>query len=248
MPIFSQIMIASLVVSSVSLVGGILLFWRNIFNEKHTVYYVSFAAGVMLTTALIDLLPEALESGVEDHLFVALLLGVVVFFFMERSLIWFHHHDDTHQSKPSSFLILFGDGFHNAFDGIAIAAAFLTNPAVGIATTIAIAAHEIPQEIADFSVLVHGGMKKKTALLLNFLSAFTALAGALLGYFFLHALEEYLPIFLAFSAGMFIYIACSDLIPDLHQDFKKQKAWSQSIPFIVGIVIAYSFITLLEHH
>ncbi len=246
MSTFSLIILASIIVSSTSLIGGVLLIWTELFTEKLLTYLVSFAAGVMLTTAFIDLLPEALENNTNQYLYVYGLAGVVVFFLIERFVLWFHHHDEVHM-KPSTYLILLGDGLHNFFDGLAIAATFLANPGLGFITTLAISAHEIPQEIADFSVLIHGGMKKWRALFYNFLSALTALLGAVLGFYYLEKISNLTPIFLMFSAGFFIYIACSDLIPDLHRDFKKQKKWLTTIAFMVGVFLIFFLVTALEH-
>ncbi len=244
----STIIIATLLVSSVSLIGGAFLLWRKLLTQQIIPYLVNCAAGVILTTAFLDLLPEALhEGGEEVNIFIPSFFAIILFFFLERFLLWFHHHDESHGEKPSSLLILIGDSFHNFIDGVAIAAAFLTNPALGFITTLAITAHEIPQEIADFTILIHSGMSKLKALLFNFISSLSALAGAIGGYFFLNTLEHWLPISLAFSAGMFIYIACSDLIPDMHKDFKKQKGWAQSLPFIIGIILMYASITFLHH-
>lgn len=166
---------------------------------------------------------------------------------MERFVLWFHHHEDTHNAKPSVYLVLFGDALHNFFDGIAIAATYTTNPTAGITTTIAIAAHEIPQEMGDLSILIAGGLKPKIALIYNLISAFTAMGGAILGYYYLQAFEEILPWALGFVAGMFIYIACSDLIPDLHREFKKQRRWAQTIPFVLGIIVTYVLTIVFAH-
>lgn len=236
---------ASIIISSISLIGGVLLVWPKFFTEKLSTYFVSFAAGVMLTTAFVDLLPEALAGGFNENIFLYGLAGVVVLFLVERFVLWFHHHDAPH-TKPSAYLILFGDALHNFFDGLAIAATFLTSPHLGVVTTLAIAAHEIPHEVADFSILISGGMKKTSALFYNFLSALTALLGAIFGFYYLDQIEGAVPMMLMFTAGVFIYIACSDLIPDLHQDFKKQKRWLTTIPFIVGIILTYYLIALIE--
>ena len=241
-----SIFLATLFVSAISLIGGFLLISKRFALERHAGYFVSFAAGVMLATSFFDLLPEALGMGETTSILATVLVGIVLFFFMERFLLWFHHHDDTHQTKPSVWLIIIGDSIHNAIDGIAIATTFLTSPALGVAATLAIAAHEIPQELADFSVLIHGGMTKRRALLFNVLSALTAFAGALLGVIAIQASQAILPFFLAFSAGMFIYIACSDLIPDLHRDFTKQKGWLQSMPLLLGILVSWLIIRQLE--
>ncbi|MGB4966260.1 MAG: ZIP family metal transporter [Microgenomates group bacterium] len=247
MPILFQILLATAVISCISIIANIYILRKKISSEHLSTHFVSFAAGMMLTTAFLDLLPEAAEHIQQAPIFTWVLAGIVVFFFMERYVLWFHHHDEYHGSKPSSVLILIGDSFHNMFDGVAIAAAFMTNPTVGVVTTLAIAAHEIPQEIADFTVLIHGGLSKEKALYYNFLSALTAFAGAFAGYYFLNRVESLLPTLLAFSAGMFIYIACSDLIPDMHTEFKKQRRWKQSLPFIMGLLVGYFLITAFHH-
>ncbi len=244
---FISIVAASLFVSSVALSGAVLFVWKRLLSEKVTAYLVSFAAGMLLATAFFDLLPEAAGENIEvAHVFFLTFLGIVVFFFLERFVLWFHHHDEPHETKPSAVLILLGDALHNFIDGVAIAAAYLTSPSLGFTTTSAIVAHEVPQEIADFSVLIAGGMKKTRALFFNFLSGLTALAGAILGFYFLEGLEGVVPLALAFTAGMFIYIACADLIPDLHKEFKRQKNWAQSLPFILGITVAWTVVRLLE--
>lgn len=247
MSTFISIIIASLFVSFVALSGMVLFAWKRLLSEKVTASLVSFAAGMLLATAFFDLLPEAAGGEIEiAHVFFLTFLGIVTFFFLERFVLWFHHHDEPHETRPSAVLILLGDALHNFIDGVAIAAAYLTNPALGLTTTLTIAAHEIPQEIADFSVLLAGGMKKNRALFFNFLSGLTALAGAISGFYFLENLEGLLPLALAFTAGMFIYIACADLIPDLHKEFKRQKNWAQSLPFILGIIVAWMVVKLLE--
>ena len=246
--ILAQIIAASLVVSLISFAGGIILVWKKLQSEWMSAHLVSFAAGVMLAAAFLDILPEALEGAKEnfDPILIAALLGIILFFFLERFVLWFHHHDDSHGTKPSVWLISVGDGIHNFIDGVAIAATFMANPGLGVITTLAIAAHEIPQEIADFGVLLRGGLSPAQALFYNFLSALTALLGAFLGYFFLGSLQNILPIALAFTGGMFIYIACSDLIPDLHQEFQRAKRWVHSIPFVFGILLLWLLVKRLE--
>jgi zinc and cadmium transporter len=238
--------IATLISNLISLVGAIIFFWKKAdtkddSEQNGNLGLVSFAAGIMLAAAFFDLLPEAqeaiMEIGIDLNIFAATFTGILTFFFLERFVIWFHHHDSLHDENPLPILILVGDGIHNFIDGISIAAAFLISPLAGIVTTIAISAHEIPQEIADLSVLMHGGYSKLKATLVNLLSGLTALLGGLLGYFFLEQFSVATPLLLAFTAGMFIYIACSDLIPELHQDFHKQKSWKQSFPFLVGIIL-----------
>lgn len=247
MSAFFSIILASLFVSSIAFSGALLLVWKKLLTDKVITYLVSFAAGILLATAFLDLLPEATEAGPElESIFMATFFGILSFFFLERFVLWFHHHDELQQAKPSSYLILLGDGLHNFIDGVAIAAAFLTSSSVGLATTLAIAAHEAPHEIADFSVLIAGGMSKARALFLNFLSGLTAFLGAILGFYFLESLEYLLPLAIAFTAGMFIYIACSDLIPDLHEEFKKRKNWTQTFIFVLGILASWLIVRFLE--
>lgn len=227
-----------------------MILWKKMLTKNIIPYLVSFAAGVILTTSFLDLFPEAVEQaenlGLKINIFLPAFLGVVTSFFIERFLLWFHHHEHTHGMKPTIFLITIGDGIHNLIDGITIAATYLANPTLGLITTIAIAAHEIPQEIADFSILIHSGLSKKNALIINLLSAITAIIGGVLGYYFLNNFKTGLPVLLAFSAGIFIYISCSDLIPDLHRDYKEQRKWVQVMPFIIGIVLMYSLILFLH--
>jgi zinc and cadmium transporter len=239
---------STFIISLVSLLGGFGLINKLTYKKKFLTFFVSFAAGVMLASAFFDLFPEALELGDAESIFMPAFLGIVLFFFLERFVLWFHHHDDDHHLKPSTILINVGDGIHNFIDGVVIAATFIANPTLGVVTTLAIAAHEIPHELADFSVMIHGGMSRGRALFYNFLSALTALLGSVLGYFFLEKLEGSLSFFLAFTAGMFIYIACSDLIPDLHKEFKQNKNWNQALPFLIGIAMIYLIITFVEGH
>ncbi|OGG15435.1 hypothetical protein A2875_02390 [Candidatus Gottesmanbacteria bacterium RIFCSPHIGHO2_01_FULL_46_14] len=245
MPILSLIIIASLFVSAISFVGGFVLTEKRSQSSQIISSLVSFAAGVMLTAALLDVFPEALEkAGITVT--TPVFLGVLSFFFLERFLLWFHHHHEPHGVKPTSLLVIIGDGLHNFIDGVAIASSFLVSPAIGFTTTLAITAHEIPQEIADFSLLLAGGMKKSTALLYNFLSGLTALIGAVAAFFYFERFSGAIGTVLGFTAGMFLYIACSDLIPEMHKDFAKQRRWQQTLPFIAGVSIMW-ILTLVLH-
>lgn len=246
---FNAVM-ATLVVSLISLVGILLFVKKSLVESKYGSILLSLAAGVMLSTAIVDILPEALEEGVSQEIFWALLAGICLFFLLERVLHSFHHHqhgDHDHAGKPAAYLVLFGDALHNFFDGIAIAAAFAVGNEVGIATTLAIILHEIPQEIADFATLLYGGFSRKKALLYNFLTALTAVLGAVIGWQSLTLFEHLTPYFLAFAAGMFIYIACSDLIPALHENFKKDQKWGQLIGFFGGVLLMVLLVGQLHH-
>lgn len=242
---FVATIVASVLVSVLALVGGVFLFGKK--KILHTTSFVGFAAGVMLTTAILELLPEALHEAEEQFTFLPVFVAILAFFFLERFVLWFHHHDESHEMQPTAFLILIGDGIHNFIDGIAIAAAFLTDIRLGVLTTAAIAAHEIPQELADLGVLVHNGLSLPKALAYNFFSGLMALAGALIGYFILGSIESVIPRLLAFTAGMFLYISLSDLIPELHHSASKSSRLQQIIPFILGVAVSYTLIATLGH-
>ncbi len=231
-----SIILATFLVSLVSVLAGLLLIWQKKFAAAFSFHLIGLAAGVLLSSAILDILPEAFKAGKPETLFPPLLLGIVGFFFLEGFVAFFHHHEAEETARPAAILVLIGDGLHNVFDGIAIAASFLVSPVLGWTTTVAIASHEIPHELADFLILINGGFTKGRALLFNFLSALTAFAGALGGFFFLEKLESWLSPALAFTAGTFIYIACSDLIPNLHHNLRTRRSWGQPLSFLLGIV------------
>lgn len=207
---------------------------------------VSYAVGVLLGVAFLDLLPRALmqarflhlKSGVVSRagdaevLFAVMLAGMLGFFLLEKAALWRHVHDHgTHaRVKPSGMLIIVGDGFHNFVDGVAIAAAFLVDIRLGIGTALAIIAHEIPQELGDFMILIDAGYGRGRALLYNLLSSLTSIVGGIAGYFILGHAQAALPYVLVISAASFIYIAIADLIPDLHRtNDRRGKVWQVAL-------------------
>lgn len=233
---------ASLVGSLFSLIGGVLLLAKKLSVERVQRVAVPFAAGALLAAAFVDLIPEALERGEAPATISALiLLGFIVFFVLERFLGWFHHHHDhqEHSKKRQRSvrsLIVIGDTLHNAIDGMVIGAAFLADPLVGIITTAAIAAHEIPQEIGDFGVLLSLGMRRRSVLMVNILSALITVLAAVLVYGFGTTLTSYAPMLLAVAAGMFIYIAGSDLVPSIHEESSVKIANYQTMILLFGIL------------
>jgi zinc and cadmium transporter len=233
MPPLLQALIATLLVSAVSLVGVVFIFAE--WSERLEVLFLSFAAGILLGTTFLELLPEAVEVNADGNVFLATLAAIVVFFLLERYLHGFHGHEEGH-AKQSRYLILVGDSVHNFADGVAIAASFLVSPSVGVATTLAVAAHEIPQEIADYGVLVSGGFSRRKALLLNFYSGLTALLGAVGCFVFGDFVTPHLGYFMAASAGMFVYIAAADLMPELHHS-RWRNSWLCTVPFFAGIAL-----------
>src|SRR3989338_6065582 len=226
-PTIVSILIAVVLVSLVSFIGALLFSMRRI--ERFLFPLVSFAAGALLSAAFFDLIPEAAKLE-GNAVFASVLGGIILFFVVEKLLYWYHCHNgrcEMHhhgkgvypgRAKTFAFLNLFGDGVHNFLDGGIIAASFLTSPGLGVVTTIAVILHEIPQEISDFSILIYSGLKRAEALFYNFLSALTAILGALATFFFTKIVAAAEPVLLAFAAGGFIYIATADLIPELHSD------------------------------
>lgn len=220
-------------------------------------HLVSFAIGSLLGAAFLGLLPHALTGpGVEDFhkIFLAVLLGLLTFFLLEKLVLWRHCHSahceahtpDTHdhdhdeQNKAAAgWMILVGDGMHNLVDGVLIAAAFMTDIHLGIVTALAIAAHEIPQEVGDFVVLLHSGFSRKKALLFNVLSSLTTIIGALLAYWSLGDMQHLLPYVLAVAASSFIYIAVADLIPGLHKRAEASATVQQIVLIAAGVTLIY---------
>ncbi len=181
---------------------------------------VSYSAGVLLSVAFLDLLPEAFEKAADaETLFGVVLAGILAFFLLEKVALWRHGHahDEHGTRKPSGMLILVGDAFHNFVDGVLIAAAFLTDFRLGITTTLAVMVHEIPQEIGDFMVLLEAGYGRRRALLLNVAASLTSVAGGVIGYFMLGGAQAMVQYALLLAASCFIYIAIADLIPSMHQ-------------------------------
>jgi zinc and cadmium transporter len=203
---------------------------------------VSFAAGTLIGAAFLDLIPEALEKGSEPIL-VYVIVGIIVFFLLEKVLYWYHchnHHCDAHHKhrvKEYTYLNLVGDALHNMLDGAIIAVSFFADFRLGVATTLAVIFHEIPQEIGDFAILVKGGYSQGRALMMNFFSGLTAILGAVLAFVFLEAFEALEPIALAFAAGGFIYIALVDLLPEIHETADSRKALIEVMAFIVGVIV-----------
>jgi zinc and cadmium transporter len=238
------VIIASLGGSLFSLIGGLLLLSKKLSVSRVQRVAIPFAAGALLAAAFMDLLPEAFEEASALTVSTIVLVGFVIFFIFERFLGWFHHHHahpdahpHDHKQKTTRSLIVLGDTLHNLIDGLVIGAAFLVDPATGIITTIAIAAHEIPQEIGDFGVLLSSGMRRRNVLLVNITSAFATVIAATAVYAFGGAFEGLEPILLALTAGMFIYIAASDLVPTIHNETSSRVANLQTLIFIFGIMI-----------
>jgi len=249
---YGHIILFSLIGGLFSLIGAVVLLSRNSLAEKLALYATPFAAGSLLAAVFLDLLPEGLHEAAAATVLQAALAGIIVFFFAERFLHWFHHHHQHDQTKdPAISLIITGDVIHNALDGIVIAAAFLVSVPAGIITTVAVAAHEIPQEIGDAGLLLARGLRRRTVLIVNIFSALATTVAALLT--FTLGSKEQLPIgaLIGLSAGFLLYIAMSDIIPELHEKSRSKRLFNlEPILLVAGIIvvgiliqIAGSFIT-----
>ncbi len=202
---------------------------------------LSYATGTLLGAAFLGMIPKGMQQAPALSVSSTVLGGIVLFFFLEKMVIWRHCHDaecEVHSSAGP--LILIGDAFHNFVDGFVIAAAFLTSIPLGIAASLAVIAHEIPQEVGDFAILLESGYSRTRAMVLNMLSSLTTLPGAVIAYFFLGATMEAVPYILAISAASFIYIAVADLVPSLHHQIGFKSALRQLLLILAGIgTIAY---------
>jgi zinc and cadmium transporter len=253
MSTLAYILLFTFLGSIAALIGGVILLSNEKFALKISHFLASFAAGVLLGTAFFDLLPEAMHEGEGTgvDIFFYTLVGIVVFFLIERFIHWFHHHEEPHEhereSKSTVPLIIIGDTLHNFIDGIVIAATFLVSIPLGIVTALAVVAHEVPQEIGDFGLLLHKGLRRKKILMFNIISASASFLGAILTYILGSELVgKYIPVFLALTAGFFIYIASSDLIPEIHYEKRRGFAVIESLLLILGIVVIWISVTLLE--
>lgn len=239
----------SVIGSVFSLLGGFVLLRAKSIREKAIELALPFGAGALLAAAFLDLLPEAVEEGDSTTVLVAALVGFLLFFLLERVLGWFHHHHHDEQSgardTTHTTLVIIGDTLHNALDGVAVGAAFLVSIPTGIVTSIAVAAHEIPQEIGDFGILLGKGMRPRRVLIVNLLSALATVVTALLVFTIGSDSFLPLPLLLGATAGMFVYIAASDIIPEIHEKPHKQ-ATQQSLMLLIGAVVVGVAIELLH--
>lgn len=245
-------------------------------------HLVSVAIGALLAAALLDLLPEAIETaGVAraGQVGLTLLIGLLIFFVLEKLVLWRHCHHDRCEVHPveeplklthfqpvhvatahsplvlnqdahahaSGWMILIGDGFHNLLDGVLIAAAFMTDVHLGIVTALAVIVHEIPQEVGDLAILLHGGMSRSKALWLNLAASLTSVIGGVVAYFALGAVQSVLPYAITLAAASFLYIAVADLIPGLHKRVDAESGMQQFALISVGVLMIYGIERVLPH-
>ena len=238
--------VSVILVSIISLIGVFFVPFKNEKIKNALTFFISFAAGALLGDVFIHLLPELsgkIGFGVQTSIFI--LSGIAFSFIVEKIIHWRHCHyygiEEGHK-HALPYMNLFGDGVHNFIDGLIIGGSYLVNFNVGVATTVAVALHEIPQEVGDFAILIHGGFSKRKALMYNFLVALTAIVGAALAYFLASSIDGFSNFLLGFAAGAFIYIAGSDLIPELHKELNILKSMVQLLTFICGIAIMFGLL------
>lgn len=228
---------ANLIVSLGSLIGLFTLSIKPAKLDRLLMFLVALSAGSLMGGAFLHLLPEASEILPPTHIYSTVLISFLFFFLIERLLHWRHCHQGRCDVHTFGYLNLFGDGVHNFLDGLVIAAAFLTDFSLGVTTTIAVSLHEIPQEIGDFGVLLYSGFSRRKALAANLLVALMAVLGGVVGYYFSFSLANYLPYLLPFAAGGFLYIAASDLMPEIRKEESLKKSFLLFATFILGILI-----------
>ncbi len=239
------ILLATLVISAISLVG---LIFSHKFVKKMLHYFISFAAGTLIAVAFFDLIPHALEEmiNVEEGL-VFVVGGIILFFIIERYIHWHHCDRERCEDKPAGILILTGDFVHNFLDGLLIAGSFMLDVSTGIFTSVTIAIHEIPQEFGDYAVLLHSGFTRYRALLLNFLSALSAVIGGVVGFFLFESVRSLSAYAVLLAAGGFLYVALSDIVPSLHKHRKNQWMLLAETAIFVGTIVGMFFLLAHAH-
>lgn len=237
MPVLTQIILATIFISLGSLVGILTLSVNEAKLQRFLILAVALSAGALMGSAFLHLLPEALELAPSSPVLSLTLISFILFFVIERLLFWRHCHHGHCETHTFGYLNLLGDALHNLLDGLIIAAAFLTSPALGLSTTLAVALHEIPQEIGDFGVLLYSGFSKSKAITANILVSVTAVLGGLVG-FLLHGSGINLELWLLpLAAGGFIYIASADLLPEIRKETNRKKSLTAFGLFLIGILL-----------
>ncbi len=251
MATLGQVLFFSLIGGVVSLIAGVLLISNKKRAKALATYATPFAAGALLAAAFTDLLVEAAHAGDVERGLLGALLGILGFFVLERFLHWFHHHHEHEngtKTDPNTSLIVIGDTVHNFIDGIAIAAAFLVSVPTGIVATLAVAAHEIPQEVGDFGLLLKKGVSRRNVILINVVSALATTVAAVSFFILGGSVDVPLDVVLGIVAGFFIYIAVSDIIPSIHKNEERTIAGPQTILLIVGVIVVSTMTSQLHRY
>jgi zinc and cadmium transporter len=235
----AYILLATFIVSLISFVGVVTLALKDKILSKILLVLIGLSAGALMGGAFLHLLPEAVEKSSGLDVYLVVLIGFILFFLIEKVLHWRHCHKGECDVHTFRYMNLIGDSIHNFIDGLIMAASFVVSVPLGITTTIAIATHEIPQEIGDFAVLIYGGFSKKKAITLNFVVALTAVLGGIVGFFVSNLIDNMVLLILPFAAGGFIYIAATDLVPEIRKELDMKKYMATLFVFICGILIMW---------
>jgi len=235
----TYIILTTFAIALIAFIGVFALAMKEQLLNKILIILVSLSAGVLMGGAFLHLLPESIEKSGNANILIFVLVGFVLFFIIEKVLHWRHCHKGKCDVHTFHYMNLIGDSVHNFIDGLIISASFIISIPLGFTTTIAIAAHEIPQEIGDFGVLIYGGFEKKKAIVLNFIVALTVVAGGIIGYFISKSIEQVAVYLLPFAAGGFIYIAATDLVPEIKKELDIKKSMATIFVFICGILIMW---------
>lgn len=246
--------VATILVSLSSFIGIFTISLNEKTLHRILTFLVAYSAGTILGAALFDLLPEAVELVDESIVYPIIAFGFLVFLLLERTLYWYHGHGHGHEeelkegvTKEFAYLNLIGDFIHNFIDGMIIAASFVNSVTVGIAAAIAVAFHELPQEMGDYGILVYAGIERRRALTLNFMAAASVIVGGIFGSYFLEMVENLEGYMVAFSAGAFIFLAASELIPEMHEEHDRKRALIQLVVLILGMLTIYSLGFIFPH-
>ncbi len=247
--------LATLVAFLSSFVGIFTISLNEKTLHKLLTILIAYSAGTILGAALFDLLPEAVELVDEALVYPIIAFGFVFFLLLERTIYWYHGHGHEHEfereeeeeTKSFAYLNLIGDFIHNFIDGMIIAASFVNSVTVGVAATIAVIFHELPQEMGDYGILVYAGMERRRALLLNTAAAMSVIAGGLFGSFFLNTVENLEGYMVAFSAGAFLFLSASELIPEMQEERDRGKALIQLVVLILGMATIYMLGVFFNH-
>lgn len=253
MNLLLKIILASLFGGLFALIGGVVLLFRTRWVRNFAVHLTSFAVGVLLAVVFFDLLPEALEKAGEgfNQVLLMALVGILSLFLLERLVYKYHphHHEDTAEHHhPVPVLLTIGDTIHNFIDGVLIAITFLTAPALGVFATFAVFAHELPQEISDFSVMLNHGWGRAKVLWTNIVSSLASLAGAVLAFFSRAVIEPFLPQLLGLVSGIFLYIAMADLMADISSENHRDKTWHVISLLLLGVASIWALGILVAEH
>ncbi len=235
MEILLWIILSTFIVSMLAFVGILTLALKQKLFDRILLILVALSAGALMGGAFLHLIPEAIEGFGGENVFLYVLMGFVGFYVIEKAFHWRHCHEGKCKVHSFAYMNLFGETVHNFLDGLIIAASYVASIPLGIATTFAVALHEVPQEIGDFGVLVYGGFSKKKAIWLNFLVALTAILGGIVGFYLSSLIEGAMVFSISIAAGGFIYIAATDLVPEIRKEMDVKKSLLVFFVFLIGI-------------